>query len=264
MEFNTNQTDITLTKNASKKQIIVIYSGIALVIIVMFAYFVSLGKISEKRAIVVAAEGVANSRLQMKQTIADCIGKNKFFEMTGDIQAVNQLGEEVSMQDLKGKVWVFAQFYGSCPECNSTNLGVLKELYDKYKGDDDFQIVTVSVKADEDAVTLMKNMADGYEASAKNWWFLSADVDQVNVFCQKEMGYMKFEANKVKLNPEPEDMLGEINHDMGIAVFDAEMGMWAKVDLFSPMKAEDKLEAELAKDKLFLTVDWCLDKLKNN
>ncbi len=257
------EANVDEKKAGAKKQIIIIYTVVALLAAGMLTWFLKLADHSEVRAKTTAAEGIAKAREQMKKTVVDSIGQIKLLDLTADMKAVNQLGKEVSMQDLKGKVWVFAQFYGSCPECNSTNLGVLKELYEKYKGNENFQIVTVSVKADEDAVTLMKNMADGYEADVKNWWFLSADVERVNEFCQKEMGYMKFAANKVKKNPGPEDMLGEINHDMRVAVFDADMGMWAHVDLFRPMKAHDTLGAELAHDKLFLTVEWCLKQLEN-
>jgi len=181
--------------------------------------------------------------------------------LVDDFTAVNQFGEEVTFQSLKGKTWVFAQFYGSCPECNSTNLAVLKELYEKYGENPDFQIVTISVKPEKDAVTLMKNMADHYAPGAKNWWFISADAAAVNQFCQDKMGYFAFKKNENygKAASAEEETELEILHDMRISVFDGEMSQWAIVDVAAPMKANDTLALELAKKKVDLTIDWALN-----
>ena len=261
---------------SEKKKIVVMYSVVALIVVVVLVAFSRLGKATHE----LADEGEKLRRVKvadlnkelaalMEVKLRESIGKHQLLKLDADLKGVNQVGDEVSLQGLRGKVWVFAQFYGSCPECSSTNFEVLKEVYAKYKGNKNFQIVTVSVKGGDDAAAqqkFMKELADAYGADAAKWWFMSTDVTRLNAFCQEHMGYMAFMDNvnfndAEKLAADPTLARGEIAHDMGISVYDAEMGLWAKVDLNSPMQQNDTARADLAKKKLIWTIDWCLSKV---
>ncbi len=248
-----------------KKKIVLFYSGIAALAGLLIFGFLLLGDLRKKRSSATESKREGIVRGVQVQGLEEGIGQYKFLEVKEDFTAVNQFGEEVTIQSLKGKVWVFAQFYGSCPECRSTNLGILKELYDKYNGNKNFQIVTISVKPEKDAVTLMKALADFYAKDAKDWWFISADAKEVNAYCQANMGYMAFKKNEKfgKEVPGSEEAELEIHHDMGISVFGPEMGMWAKVDIAAAMKAKDDLRIEVARKKIDLTIEWALKQIKN-
>ncbi len=248
-----------------KKKIVLFYVGIGVFAVLLITGFILLGELRTLKADKGEAKRQGIVKNVQIQLIEDGIGKNKALELTGDFTAVNQFGEEVTFQSLKGKVWVFAQFYGSCPECNSTNLAVLKELFEKYKDNPDFQIVTISVKPEKDAVKLMKGLADHYAPDSKNWWFISADAQEVNQFCQEHMGYMAFKKNKDfgKVIEGNDSTALEILHDMRIAVFGAEMGQWAVVDIAAPMKDGDTLRTENARKKIDLTIKWALDQIKS-
>ncbi len=247
-----------------KKKIVLFYVCIGVFSTLLITGFILLGELRTMKA----EAGETNRQGLVKnvqvQGLEESIGQHKALDLVEDFTAVNQFGEEVTFQSLKGKVWVFAQFYGSCPECNSTNLAVLKDLFEKYKDNPDFQIVTISVKPEKDAVTLMKGLADHYAPGAKNWWFISADAKEVNEFCQKHMGYMAFRKNedfgKVIEGVDSTEL--EILHDMRISVFGAEMGQWAVVDIAAPMKSGDTLRTELARKKIDLEIKHALDKIK--
>lgn len=247
----------------NKKTIVFFYVGIgvfALLIVTGFSYLGDLRKMQAKEN---EQKRLGNVKDVQVQTVEESIGQYKLLQLDADFTAVNQFGEKVTFQSLKGKVWVFAQFYGSCPECNSTNLAVLKELHQKYGDNENFQIVTISVKPDADAVVRMKSLADHYAPDAKNWWFISADAAEVNQFCQKHMGFMAFKKNKHfgKTTKEGESPQLEILHDMGVAIFGSDMAMWNKVNIADPMKLDDTLAIELAKKKINLTIDWALKQI---
>lgn len=192
-------------------------------------------------------------------SMEESIGLNDIVKLEKDFTATNQDGETVTLQSLKGKVWVFAQFYGSCPECNKVNFEILTDVYEKYKDDPNFQLVTVSVMEEEDGVKAMKSMADALKAETKNWWFLTADVSEVNEFCSDNMLYARFEDNTDK---EGNGMEGAIFHDMGISVFNGDMVMKAKVDVYSQLQASNDLGAELKKKQLNLEVAAAIKALK--
>lgn len=242
-----------------KKKIVLFYVVIGTFAVLLITGFIILGHLRD----VQAQDGEEKRQGLVKdvqmQTVEESIGQNKMLILEEDFTAVNQFGKEVEIQSLEGKVWVFAQFYGSCPDCNSTNLAVLKELHDKYKGNPDFQIVTISVKPERDAVKLMKDMADHYAPGDDNWWFISADADEVNEFCNNYMGFFSFKDNEKFGKVEGEL---EILHDMRITVFDAEMTQWAMEDVAAPMKKGDTLATDLAKKKIDLTIDWALKKIQ--
>ncbi len=252
-------TELKSIPNKDKRQIIMIYTCVFFLSAGILTCFMYLGKYSagkEKKLTDSNSEKVANVQIL---SMEESVGIHDILKLENDFTATNQDGEEVTLQSLKGKVWVFAQFYGSCPECNKVNFDALSKLYKEHQNDPDFQIVTISVKKEEDGVSSMKNMANALSAKSDNWWFLTADIDAVNQFCIKNMLYLQFKENTDKVAT---GMEGEIFHDMGIAVFNANMIMKAKVDIFSPLKAGNTLGSELKAKQLGLEVAAALKALK--
>ena len=257
--MNAPVEDTTHPENV-KAKIIMIYVGVAVISAIIISCFMFLGKYSRG----VADKNADNSSnlvvIEQQMTVEESIGKFDIMKLEEDFTATNQDGEAVNLQSLRGKVWVFAQFYGSCPECNKVNLDILTDLYEKYKGNPNFQIVTISIMEEEDGVKAMKNMAETRKASSDNWWFLTADVNEVNEFCSAHMLYLKFQENT---NKDGDGMQGEILHDMGMAVFNSEMIMKAKVDVYIPLKQGNTLLADLKKKQLDLEVAAALEALKD-
>jgi cytochrome oxidase Cu insertion factor (SCO1/SenC/PrrC family) len=246
-------------QNNDKGKIVMIYVCVAIISAVIIALFSFLGKHrseADRAQTDASTEKAVNIQVI---SMEDSIGLYDIMKLEKDFTAKNQDGEEVNLQSLTGKVWVFAQFYGSCPECNKINLEILAELYEKHKDNPNFQIVTVSIMQEDDGVKSMKTMAESRKAETKNWWFLTADVHAVNEFCSKNMLYAEFKENTDK---DASGMAGAIEHDMGIAVFNSEMIMKSKVDIFSPLKNKNKLGAELKTKQLNLEVEAALKLLE--
>lgn len=248
-------------QGSDKGKIIMIYVAVAIISVIIIACFMFLGKYSRGVAEDdTKADSLKAINIQV-MSMEESIGLNDILVLKEDFTATNQDGETVNLQSLKGKVWVFAQFYGSCPECNKINLEILTDLYKKYKDNPHFQIVTMSIMEEEDGVKSMKNMADSRNAETDKWWFLTADVDAVNKFCSDHMMYAEFEENT---NKEGDGMQGAILHDMGMAVFNAEMVMKAKVDIYSQLSTNNDVGAELKTKQLDLEVAAALEALEEN
>lgn len=258
MSQNTEQQFQQPNREGDKAKIIMIYAAVAIICAILIAGFMFIGSRSRTKMTSHADKGSAKVVDVQFLSMEESVGLHDIMKLEEDFTATNQDGEEVTLQSLKGKVWVFAQFYGSCPECNKVNLDILTDLYKKYESNPNFQIVTVSIMAEDDGVKSMKNMAETRDAKTSNWWFLTADVEAVNKFCSENMLYAKFEKNT---NKEESGMQGEISHDMGMAVFNADMTMKAKVDVYAEMTKKNTLGVELKKNQLDLEVAAALKAL---
>ena len=254
-----DQIEDKLEQNSDKGKIIMIYVGVAIISAIIIACFMFLGKYSRGVALNDTEKDSRKAINIQVMSMEESVGLNDILKLKNDFTATNQDGEAVNLQSLKGKVWVFAQFYGSCPECNKINLEILSDLYKKYEGDPNFQIVTVSVMEEEDGVKSMKGMAEARKAQTDKWWFLTADVDAVNKFCSENMLYAEFEENT---NKEGDGMQGAILHDMGMAVFNSDMIMKAKVDVYSQIAAKNVLGVELKTKQLELEIAAALKALE--
>lgn len=96
---------------------------------------------------------------------------------------VDQLGDSVSVDDLKGYIWVGDFFFASCPGfCPKMNSKMEKLLNTKYEDginslntQKNFKLVSFSVNPEADSVSVLKQYADKFHAPPNKWYFLSGD-----------------------------------------------------------------------------------------
>ncbi|MBT8036434.1 MAG: SCO family protein [Verrucomicrobiae bacterium] len=173
-----------------------------------------------------------------------------------DLVLTNQAGKEVRISDLKGKVWAFAQFYASCPMCAQRNSQGLKKLYETFKGEADFQLVCITVNPETDGVAEMKAYAEGLDADTSNWWFLTGDPEALKAYMIEQM---KYQPIVQRADPEEAAEKGDYEHDMSIAVYDRNLSMVQRHDLFNARKkGEAYFNGE--ENKLHYTVKTLLEK----
>jgi len=91
----------------------------------------------------------------------------------------NQLGQQVTENDVKGKVFVASYFFttckGICPEMN----GNLKKVYEKFKDEKDFLILSHTSDPAVDSVPRMKQYAEAFGADPAKWIFLTGRKDSL-------------------------------------------------------------------------------------
>ena len=201
-----------------KKKIILIYTFVALFSAFLIGGFVFLGQLKDIRD-------------EAQRPMAVDIGKDstqEFLQLTQNITLTNQDGNEVSVFDLKDKVWVFAQFFAKCPMCAERNYTDLLELYKEYKDHPDFMIVCMTVDPDTDNVEKLKEYAKVVDADSKNWVFLTGAREELHSYMSQEMKFLDIRERTV---PEEIATKGKYAHDLGLAVFDKDLKMRVKVDL---------------------------------
>lgn len=91
----------------------------------------------------------------------------------------NQAGQTITEKDLKGNVAVVEYFFttckGICPKMNAN----MQQVYNHFKSEPNFRILSHTVDPDTDSVPTMKRYADSLGADPDKWWFLTGRKDSL-------------------------------------------------------------------------------------
>jgi protein SCO1/2 len=79
----------------------------------------------------------------------------------------------VSQKEVNSRIYVAEYFFttckGICPKMNKN----MKAIYEQYKSDPNFLIISHTVNPETDSLTVLNHYADSLGASASNWWFVT-------------------------------------------------------------------------------------------
>lgn len=187
-----------------------------------------------------------------------------FFTIKNDFGGVNQAGKQVKLSDLKGKVWIVAEFFAVCPHCAVRNGQEMKSLFDKFKDHPDFHIVCISVDPTTDTPERLVDYSKALGAEPDRWWFMShPDEKATHDYMEKTLGFFGIRERK---DPAEIEANGRFAHDLGIMLVDREwnvVGKWPLADarseegrardpeLYDRLKKElyDRVSEELEKNE---------------
>ena len=107
-----------------------------------------------------------------------------------NISFTNQLGQQVSLSDVKGKIIVMDFFFTRCPTICPRMTVAMKRLQDamKKKNDTSFvQFISVSIDPLHDSVPQLRKFADRHNVNPDNWWLVTGNREEVYDFILNEM-----------------------------------------------------------------------------
>lgn len=91
----------------------------------------------------------------------------------------NQDGQPVTETDLTNKITVVEYFFttckGICPKLN-TNM---KDIYNQFKNEPDFQIFSHTCNPGTDSVAVLKHYSDSLQVDTKKWIFITGRKDSL-------------------------------------------------------------------------------------
>jgi protein SCO1/2 len=132
-----------------------------------------------------------------------------FWHKTANIKLVNQLGDSVSLYDIKGKAIVINIFFTSCGSiCPQLTKSMAKLQQSFIKGGNTrrkidtsiVQFISLTIDPERDSVPVLKHYADSYGVNPDNWWMLTGNRDSIYQFIFQELKIDKLE--KVPISPE--------------------------------------------------------------
>ena len=101
------------------------------------------------------------------------IGNVPQFEFT------NSDGNIVTLDNLKGKVWVADFIFTTCTMACPMMTGNMNIVHKKFKKNDNVRLVSISVYPEFDTPEVLKNYASQYDADTEKWLFLTGKEDAV-------------------------------------------------------------------------------------
>jgi len=134
---------------------------------------------------------------------------DSFWHKSRNIKLINQLGDTVSLYDIKGKIIVLDLFF---THCNSIcprltrNMRLLQESFQR--GGDTrnkidtsiVQFLSISIDPERDSASVLKTYADRFGVDSDNWWLLTGNRDSIYQYIFEELKIDKL--SKEPVTPE--------------------------------------------------------------
>lgn len=125
-----------------------------------------------------------------------------------NIQLTNQLGQEVSLDDIQGKVIVANFFFTRCPSICPALTVNMKRLQNALKLQDVtrkidttfVQFLSFSVDPERDSAVQLKKFADRYGVNHDVWWMLTGDKKTIYDFALNEVKLSAIDGEGVDSN----------------------------------------------------------------
>ena len=130
------------------------------------------------------------SKVENGKSITDTV-----WHQVANITLVNQLGDTVSLDDIKGSIIIANYFFTRCPSICPTLTKNMKELQDamkmkdlRKKIDSSFvRFISFSVDPERDSVQALKKYADRYGINHDTWWMLTGPKKTIYDYAFNEL-----------------------------------------------------------------------------
>jgi protein SCO1 len=153
---------------------------------------------------------------------------------------LDQSGNRLTNKDVQGKVYLAEFFFTTCPGiCPKMNSN-LRPVYEKYKGEPEFMILSHTVNPVTDSVPRLKVYADSLGVAGGNWHFLTGKKD--SLYLAARVSYL-LDDPKNSINPLDEQFI----HTQFFALVDKNGYVRSIVD---GLKKNEIAEMETEIDKL--------------
>ena len=92
---------------------------------------------------------------------------------------INQDGKRVTDKDVEGKVYVVEYFFTTCRGICPTMNNNMKKVYEKFKNENDFLILSHTCDPERDSVQQLKKYSDSLGVNTNRWIFLTGKKDSL-------------------------------------------------------------------------------------
>lgn len=117
------------------------------------------------------------------KTITDTI-----WHKVKNITFTNQLGDTVSLDDIKGKVIVIDFFFTRCPTICPRLARSMKKLQHSFlKNPDIVQFISISVDPEHDSILQLRQFADRFNINHDTWWLVTGNKKEIYDFAIQEL-----------------------------------------------------------------------------
>lgn len=169
------------------------YIGISLVILIFGIYAVP--RIIER---VKGHDVVKGDRLDNISNNGKTSEKLLNIKPAPKFQLTDQNNKTITNADYLGKVYVLEFFFTTCPSiCPKMNLNMI-DIQNKFFGNPNFGIVSITINPENDTPAVLKSHADLLGVKSSNWHFLTGDKAYIYDIANK--GFNQYAGENAKVN----------------------------------------------------------------
>lgn len=92
---------------------------------------------------------------------------------------INQEGQSFTNKDVEGKVCVVEFFFTTCPGICPMMNDNMKQIYEEFKNEPDFRILSYTCDPQTDSAARLKKYADSLKVDTQKWIFLTGRKDSL-------------------------------------------------------------------------------------
>ena len=118
-----------------------------------------------------------HSRLVMEQN--DSSNGMKQYGSVPEFTLTERDGSLVSLQQLRGKIWVADFIYTTCTDTCPLQSAMMAKLQHQYATNPDFQLVSFTVDPERDTPQALTSYATKFQADGKRWYFLTGPKERI-------------------------------------------------------------------------------------
>ncbi|MFA5574690.1 MAG: SCO family protein [Brumimicrobium sp.] len=166
-----------------KKGIIISTVIVAIGIIITFTYTKSQ---IDKKVLPIIQPNDVKSEMVSEELINKGVG-----HYIGEFSFLNQNGKEVTLDDVKGNVFVAEYFFTTCRSICPIMNQEMRRVQERFKGNDEVKILSFTVDPEVDDVPTMKAYAEDHEAIDGQWEFLTGDKEELYSLARKSFFVLK-------------------------------------------------------------------------
>ena len=102
------------------------------------------------------------------------------YHSIADFAFVNQVGDTIRKQDMAGKIYVADFFFTTCPTICPVMKKEMLRVYEQFKGEPNFRILSHSIDPTHDTQAVLKDYAEKLGIpDATTWNFLTGDQEKI-------------------------------------------------------------------------------------
>jgi len=102
------------------------------------------------------------------------------YHSIADFAFVNQLGDTIRKEDMAGKIYVADFFFTTCPTICPVMKKEMLRVYEQFKGEPNFRILSHSIDPTHDTQAVLKDYAEKLGVpDAATWNFLTGDQEKI-------------------------------------------------------------------------------------
>lgn len=109
----------------------------------------------------------------------------------GDFTLLNQYGESITLEKVKGKVFVAEYFFTTCGTICPKMTEQMTRVQERFRGNDEVKILSFTVNPDYDTVQVLLEYAQKYGVEKDQWHFLTGSKEELYRLARKSFFVLK-------------------------------------------------------------------------